>query len=86
MTITMSTRRLIAATGFAAALLITPTVAAITNGAPASHTLAGCAQTQSGASSSIVCSPNVSRGVAGAPSEQEITAKNAQRTRGGLGI
>jgi hypothetical protein len=40
--------------------------------------------TRSGGSSSMVCSPDTpAGGIGGAPSQQDLTAKNAQRARSG---
>jgi hypothetical protein len=54
-----------------------------------SHNVAGCTVTRSGASSAMTCSPDVTAGgggISGAPTQEQITAKNAQRAHsGGLG-
>jgi hypothetical protein len=75
---------LIVACAVAALLMTVLTIAAIGGRSlePSPQILAGCTHTQSGTSSSIVCSPDATGPVSGAPSEAEITAKNAQRTRG----
>lgn len=64
---------------FAALALVAVGITAV---APSARLLADCTQTRSGASTSIVCSPNITGGLGDAPSEADITAKNAQRAHG----
>lgn len=81
-----TTRRFVCAGLFAAVVTSAPIVAGL---AMAPQALAGpgtCTTNQTGNSSSMVCSPNISTGGLHAPTQQEITAKNAWRThmRGGF--
>jgi hypothetical protein len=85
----ISARRLVFAGVVGAALVLAPAAASFAslNGQQGSQTLAGCTMTRSGTSSSMVCSPDIAPGgIVGAPTQEDITAKNAQRarTRGGL--
>jgi hypothetical protein len=80
-----SSRRLIFAGVLGAGLAIGLAVPAFAgpSAGHASQTLAGsgtCTMNQTGSSASIVCSPNVPpAGIGGAPSQEQLTAKNAQR-------
>ena len=70
---------------FAALVASVPIVVGLAVQSPA-HNVASpstCSINQSGNSSSITCSPGMSPGVSGAPSEQDITAKNQARLHGG---
>jgi hypothetical protein len=82
----MSARRLLLAGGFALAVVLAPNAAAFADPTATLADPSMCTVTRSGSSSSIVCSPGASSGVSpgGAPSQQDLTAKNAQRAHGGL--
>ncbi|MBV8928278.1 MAG: hypothetical protein JO152_04035 [Mycobacteriaceae bacterium] len=87
----IAARQLIAAGALSFAFAVAPWVAAAGGTGGTVGTLAGpsvCTVNQSGSSSSIVCLPGSSAGggMTGAPSQQEITEKNAQRGRDGLGL
>jgi hypothetical protein len=82
MSIQVSTRLVLAGT-VAALLAVLLAIAAIgSERDSSSQILAACSQTRSGTSSSIVCTPDTAGTISGAPSEMDITAKNAQRSRG----
>jgi hypothetical protein len=80
MSIQMSTRLVLAAT--VGALLAVLLAIAIGVDRSSSQVLAACSQTRSGTSASIVCTPDTAGTITGAPSEMDITAKNAYRNRG----
>jgi hypothetical protein len=83
---TFSVERLLVACSIIAAFAIMAVALTFASLSTDSHNVAGCTMTRSGTSSSMVCSPDTSSsGIAGAPTQQEITAKNAQRARSGLG-
>jgi hypothetical protein len=83
---TFSIQRLLVAGSIVAAFAIMAVALTFAGLSGNTHNVAGCTLSQSGTSSSMVCSPDVSSsGIAGAPTQQEITAKNAQRARSGLG-
>jgi hypothetical protein len=75
------TSRLLFASGFALAIAMSPSAADHVVAAPSTCTL-----TQTGGSASIACLPGQTSGgmTSGAPSEQDITAKNAQRSNRGI--
>jgi hypothetical protein len=85
-TIELPVRRLILASGLAVAVAIVPSVGYFAGTATPRtyHTIADpsrCTVTKSGGSSSLVCVPGiVPGGIGGAPTQQQLTAKNAQRS------
>jgi hypothetical protein len=86
----ISARQLVAAGGLALAVAIAPSVGYFAGATTARdyRTIANpstCTVSRSGSSSSLVCVPGIVPSVSGvgAPSQQDLTAKNAQRSHAG---
>lgn len=83
---TIQARRLILASGLALAVAIVPSVGYFAGTATRDHQTVAkpstCTVTKSRGSSSLVCVPGIApSGIGvGAPTQQELTAKNAQRS------
>jgi hypothetical protein len=86
-TTTFSIERLLIAGSLVAAFAIMAVALVLGTGSGDSRDVAGCTVSRSGTSSAISCSPDYSPGgISGAPTQEEITAKNAQRAHyGSLG-
>jgi hypothetical protein len=83
------TRRLLATGALGVGIGIAPLLATAVAAAPAATHVAApsCTVTQSNGSASLNCPPSTSgASTDGAPSEQAITEKNAQRGMGGGGL